>query len=136
MGVLYTVMPLDDAIAQYLHDTGGIVPLTERPTRQPTPREVRTACDSLSGQRVRYNVNPGTFWQALVEGVGDHEQGPGILLNIEEFRGSKGQPHSIWFEKEWSSLILDIAARVEPCDNIETGLGAFPPPRLCIRQPR
>jgi hypothetical protein len=108
MGVLYTVVPLDDEIAEYLRDTGGIVPPTVNPSRQPSLREVRAVCDSLPGQRVHYNVNPESFWQAVVEGAADPEREAWTLLDISNFSGSEDEPHPIWFEKGWPPLILAI----------------------------
>jgi hypothetical protein len=112
MGVLYTVVPLDDEIAGYLRDSGGTVPTAAEPARNPTPREISAVCDALRGQRVHYNVNPGSFWQAVVEGVTGSEREPWTLLNISTFSGSEDEPHPIWFEKGWPLLILDILQRL------------------------
>jgi hypothetical protein len=112
MGVLYTVVPLDDEIADYLRDCGGAVPNANRPARNPTPGEIRAVCDALRGQLVQYNVNPGSYWQAVVEGATDPNSEPWTLLNISKFSGSEEEPHPIWFEKGWPSLILNILQRL------------------------
>lgn len=112
MGVLYCVVPLDDEIAGHLRDSGETVPTADEPARNPTPREIRAVCDALRGQRVQYNVKPGSFWQAVVEGATEPEREPWTLLNISKFSGSEEEPHEICFDKGWPSLILNIVQRL------------------------
>jgi hypothetical protein len=116
VGVLYSVFPLDDEIATYVRDTGGSVPRFKRSSRHPTPAEIRAACDALPKQRTEYNVNPTGVWQAMVQGANDPDTEPWTLLNVQEFSGSEDEPHRIWFEKGWPSLILEIVRRLAgPC---------------------
>jgi len=117
MGVLYTVLPLDDELATYLRDEGAHVPPRPKTTRNPTLLEVRDVCDRLAGFRTEYFVSPDAkHWQASIEGAADPEQEPWTLLNVSDFTGRENEPQKIWFEKGWESLILRVLHRLAgPC---------------------
>ena len=109
MGVLYTVLPLDDEIATYLRDEGAHVPPHSKSTRNPTLLEVRAACDRLSGFRTEYFVSQdGKRWQASIEGATNPQEEPWTLLNVSDYTGREDEPQRIWFEKGWESLILRV----------------------------
>jgi hypothetical protein len=108
MGVLYTVVPLDEPIAGYIRDLGGVAPSFDAPSREPTPQELRTVCRSLTDLKVTMYSPPGHAWQIMIEGLRDPDNEPWTLLNVRDFNGDETVPHSIWFEKGWPSLILRI----------------------------
>jgi hypothetical protein len=109
MGVLYTVLPLDDELATYLRDEGVHVPPCPKATRNPTLLEVRAVCDRLDGFGTRYFVSQDAkHWQASIEGAANPEEEPWTLLNVSDFTGREEEPQKIWFEKGWPSLILRI----------------------------
>ena len=64
--------------------------------------------ESLEGYRVEVN-NPshGELWQADICFAEDSEHGPWTLANMKEFAGDD-VPTSLWFEKGWPELIIDI----------------------------
>ena len=107
MGVLYTIVPLDDSITGYLRDVGVDYPAECVPSRNPTPRELREATATLADQKVTYSP-PGHAWQIMIEGRNDPDYEPWTLLNVTAFSGDETEPHSIWFEKGWPSLILRV----------------------------
>jgi hypothetical protein len=109
MGVLYTVLPLDDELARYLRGQGADVPPYQMTTRNPTLLEVRAVCDRLEGFCTRYFVpTDGKDWQATIEGAANPEQEPWTQLQVSNFTGREDDPQSIWFEKGWESLILRV----------------------------
>jgi hypothetical protein len=108
MGVLYSVFPLDEAIAVYLRDHGVDVPDPIAASRNPTPRELRLACNSQTGFKAEVFSPPTHSWQIMIEGSTAPENEPWTLLNVTDFNGDETSPHSIWFEKGWPSLILRI----------------------------
>jgi len=108
MGVLYTIVPLDESLAAYIRDVGGVVPQWSGPSRNPTPQEVRAVCGELSDLKVTMYSPPEHAWQIMIEGFHDADDEPWTLLNVFEFNGDETQPHAIWFDKGWPSLILRI----------------------------
>lgn len=109
MGVIYSVFPLDDEIADYLRDMGIAVPGVDRPARNPTPREVREVCASLTDCRAEILTPPKyDGWQVNLEGRAAPEREPWTVLQVSDFNGSEEAPHSIWFEKGWPELILRV----------------------------
>ena len=59
MGVLYVVFPLDEQMAQYVHEVGAAVSESDQPSRNPTPLEVRDVCGRLTDLRVQMFSPPG-----------------------------------------------------------------------------
>ena len=108
MGVLYTVVPLEEQIADYLLDVGATVPGWTTASRNPTPREIRTVCTALLNLKIEMLSPPVYAWQVMIEGLRDPENEPWTILNVDHFNGDENAPHSIWFEKGWPSLILRI----------------------------
>jgi hypothetical protein len=108
MGVLYTIMPLDEAIAGYVRDVGGAVPEWSVASRNPTPQEVRTVCAGVTDLNVQRFSPPEHAWQIMIEGFNDPDNEPWTLLNIADFNGDETAPQPIYFEKGWPSLILRI----------------------------
>ena len=108
MGVIYIVEPLDDEIADYLHDVGVIVPEWKGLCRNPTPKEIREVCGNLTDLSVQYFSPPEHHWQVMIEGKNNPENEPWTLLNVRNFNGCEDEPHAISFEKGWPSLILRI----------------------------
>jgi hypothetical protein len=108
MGVLYTVVPLDDSITGYLRDVGVVFPEPSIPSRNPTPRELREVAATLADHKVTLHSPPENAWQIMIEGRNDPDNEPWALLNVTDFSGDEAAPHSIWFEKGWPSLILRV----------------------------
>jgi hypothetical protein len=122
MGVLYIVVPLDEQIATYIRDVGGVVPPWDRPSRNPTPQELRAVCGAMSDLKVTVYSPPGHAWQIMIEGLKDPDNEPWTLLNVTGFSGDETLPHSICFEKGWPSLILRVVS----------GLSAFCGPLVIV----
>jgi hypothetical protein len=108
MGVLYTVVPVDDSITGYLRDAGIELPAASIPSRNPTPKELREVVATLVDQKVTVYSPPEHSWQIMIEGRNDPDNEPWTLLNVDAFSGDETEPHSIWFEKGWASLILRV----------------------------
>ena len=115
MGVLYIVLPLDEEIAAYIREAGGVVPSLNAPSREPTPQEVRAVCCSLADFKVTAYSPPDHAWQIMIQGLRDPDHEPWTLLNVSDFDGDESAPHSIWFEKGWPSLILRIVVKLAAC---------------------
>ncbi len=109
MGVLYVIIPLDERTADWLRGANLSVPTCDRPSRNPTPAEVRRVCDGLPGIVVGYNVRPGKVWQATLSGATDPEHEPWTSINIDPFTGDESEPHPIGFSKGWPVLIHRVA---------------------------
>jgi hypothetical protein len=112
MGVLYSVVPLDESIAAYIREVGGIVPAFNARSREPTPHELRAVCSDLKDLKVTVYSPPEHAWQIMIEGLRDPDNEPWTLINVRGFNGAEMAPHSIWFEKGWPSLILRIVGRL------------------------
>ncbi len=65
MGVLYTVMPLSQEVADWLHES-GIAVSVDTSSRGPNISEIRETLGSLEGFTVEYTDNGiGSPWQAM-----------------------------------------------------------------------
>ena len=105
MGVFYHIEPLDDEMATLLDEMGGTAPKFDKPSRNPTPAEVREACATLGGFEVEFNVKPKSRWQAIITNRSDAE---GTIVNLEKFKGDEEKPLAMWFEKGPPALILQV----------------------------
>lgn len=112
MGVLYSIVPLDEQIADYLLTLDVELPSHEIPARNPTPRELRLVCNDLTDLKVTQHLSPEDAGQITFEGLKDPENEPWTLLNVTDFNGDESLPHAIWFEKGWPSLILRIVCKL------------------------
>ncbi|MEC5126999.1 hypothetical protein VSU19_09575 [Verrucomicrobiales bacterium BCK34] len=111
MGVLYTVTPPTEEVAEWLGDLGVGMPRNSS-SRLPLLHEVRTALDSLDGFSVEYTDNGiGSHWQAMVTSVDDPDTGGWTLLNITN-RKDDSEPQEIWFEKGFPELIVEILTQI------------------------
>jgi hypothetical protein len=108
MGVLYSIVPLDDSIAPYLRDLGVTFSDSGIPGRNPTPLELRTIASELTDLSVELPSPPEEAWQIMIQWKTDPENEPWTLLNVTDFTGDETVPHAIWFEKGWPSLILRV----------------------------
>jgi hypothetical protein len=108
MGVLYSIVPLDESITPYLRDLGVTLPDSGIPSRNPTPLELRAVAADLTDLSVDLHSPPGHAWQIMIQGTKDPDNEPWTLLNVTEFNGDESKPHAIWFEKGWPSLILRV----------------------------
>jgi hypothetical protein len=109
MGVFYLVDPLDDEQREWLSDEGVALPRGSKHGRNPTPGEIRAACDALDGFKVKYNSSAkNKFWQADVESLKGRDRSRGTLLYIETWGGSEQRRYKIMFEKGDPSLVLQI----------------------------
>jgi hypothetical protein len=111
MGVLYTVMPPSQEVADWLHEL-GIAVSVDTSSRGPNISEIRETLDSLEGFSVEYTDNGiGSTWQAMITSIGDPDSGGWTLLNISS-RAEPGEPQEIWFEKGHPELIVEILSRL------------------------
>jgi hypothetical protein len=111
MGVLYTVMPPSQEVADWLHES-GIAVSVDTSSRGPNISEIRETLDSLEGFSVEYTDNGiGSTWQAMITSIGDPDSGGWTLLNISS-RAEPGEPQEIWFEKGHPELIVEILSRL------------------------
>ena len=109
MGNWYSIVPLADEMALYLGDVGVAVPDWSTPSRNPTPKEIRTVCASLTDFKVQVFSPPGHEWQVSIEGLTEQDNEQILLLRVAEFGGDESIPHQTWFETRWPTLILRIA---------------------------
>lgn len=108
MGVFYSVAPLDETTIEYLHQVGANIPERVVESRNPTLEEVRAACADIRNLKVEVFTPPTHAWQVVIGDVNDHPNEPFTILNVDEFKGCESEPHSIWFDKGWPVLILQI----------------------------
>ena len=106
MGVIYVVLPLDTEVSKYLQTLNIEFPL--KPSRNPTPKEVRTVCGALRDLKVEIHSSPDHGWQVSIQGLCPPDNEPWTTLNISSFNGDENAPHVISFSKGWPSLILRI----------------------------
>ena len=111
MGVLYTVMPPSQEVADWL-DESGLHVSVDTSSRSPTISEIRETLNSLEGFAVEYTDNGiGSSWQAMVTTIADPESGGWTLLNITR-RAKPEESQEIWFEKGHPELIVEIVSRL------------------------
>jgi hypothetical protein len=80
--------------------------------RNPTPRELRTVLDELSGYTVDYLVGPGN-WQADVDAkTGLRPFRSTTLVSVIDFQGEETTPHLFCFEKGDLTLNILIVERL------------------------
>lgn len=106
MGVIYVVLPLDIEVSAYLRTLG--IEFFDEPSRNPTPKEVRTACEALGDLKVEIFSPPHHAWQISIQGLRAPDNEPWTTLNISNFNGDENAPQAISFSKGWPSLILRI----------------------------
>jgi hypothetical protein len=89
-----------------------VPPSPSKPGRNPTPRELRTVLDELSGYTVDYRIGPGN-WQADVEAnTGFRLFRSTALVNVIDFQGDEASPHLFCFEKGDLRLNILIVERL------------------------
>jgi hypothetical protein len=108
MGLLYTAWALEPEMVSWL-DSLGIK--ATGPSRDPTPREVRAALESLVEFSVRYEVTNGDYWSAWVQHRQDPKAGPWALVHISHI-GGDDEERRVWFEKGDALLIVRIIERL------------------------
>lgn len=108
MGVLYTIVPLDESIVPCLRDLGVSFSDFGCPSRNPTPAELRDVAAELTDLHFDLYSPPEHDWQIMIQGKKDPDHEPWTLLNVLNFNGDETSAHEIWFEKGWPSLILRI----------------------------
>ena len=109
MGVLYSVIPFDHEIQNYLKEENLFIPENADTGRNPTVEEIRVVLESLTDYKAEYNEpGAGGTWQAFVESKSDPDR-EWTLLNMIDYVDNK-TPTSIYFEKGWVELIAKILA--------------------------
>jgi hypothetical protein len=108
VGLLYTAWALEPQLVSWL-ETLGIRP--SGPSRNPTPREVRAALESLEDFTVRYELVNGDYWTAWVKHRQNPEDGPWTLVHISQI-GGDDEERRVWFEKGHPDLIVRIIERL------------------------
>jgi len=93
-------------VSHYLRTLGVDVP--QKPSRYPTPKEVRDVCGALSDFNVEMFSPPDHAWQIVIQGINDADNEPWTMVNISSFNGDENAPHHLSFSKGWPSLILRI----------------------------
>ncbi len=115
MGVLYHVVPLGLCDAPEYADWFARfdIMLADRgtPSRHPTPRDIRSALDTLEGYSVHYVAVPPVF-DADVSDALDPEHGAWTSLHGLNFEGDEDAPVRLYFAKGWEDLIIRIAERI------------------------
>lgn len=84
----------------------------DRQSRNPTPQELRTVLDALSGYSTEYLVTK-TNWQASVEARGGFWLlRSSTLVNVVEYDGEETSPCMVTFEKGNPELIIQIVEQL------------------------
>lgn len=104
MGVLYSAFPIDVDTRKWLAEDSIVCPNVDG--RAPTPTEIATALDSLSGYNVDYNISD-SVWQANIADASSPETGMWTLVNVMGYV-SPDEPCEFYFEKGWTELIVRI----------------------------
>jgi hypothetical protein len=117
MGVAYNVISAG-SVHQYpfavecLERFDMVPPASSTSNRNPSPQELRTVLDDLSGYRIEYIVSPEN-WQALVEATtGLRLFRPNTLVCVVDFQGNETTPHIFYFEKGDPKLNIHIVERL------------------------
>ena len=104
MGVLYSLLPLNDELAAELNEGAALVP--EARGRDPKPAEILAVVSSLEGFRAQEQLS--LFgWDLRIEGTEDPRHQPRTLIHSGSFV-DHDTPARVRFEKGWPSLILRI----------------------------
>jgi hypothetical protein len=113
MGVAYNVIAAG-SVHQYpfavdcLESFDMVPPTPSTSSRNPSPLELRTVLDELSGYRIEYFVSQGN-WQALVEATtGLRLFRPNTLVCVVDFQGDETMPCIFYFEKGDPKLNIHI----------------------------
>ena len=104
MGILYTVMPLDSEVRDWLRSQDIVCPAAA--SRWPTRGEVRTVLEDLRGFKIKYSENgPGRRWDALLSD--EEEHGNWTLLHAKPEDNHDDITH-VYFEKGEPTLIVAV----------------------------
>ncbi len=109
MGVLYSLLVVDERMIDYLRERGVMPPAgTSLP---PTPARVRRAMEDVPGWKV--DIRSGNeWWQATVAAVRADGGIDYALLNAAGYRGDEAEPASLYFEKGDGLMNLVVAERI------------------------
>jgi hypothetical protein len=117
MGVLYSVVSAG-VVHQYpwavecLRFYDMVPPSSSNPGRNPSPQDLRTVLDELSGYTTDYLVSPGN-WQASVEAsTGWRLFRSETLVSVVDFQGDETMPHDFYFDKGDPKLNIFIVERL------------------------
>ena len=108
MGLLYSAWALEPEFVSWL---GSLGISASGPSRNPTPREVKAALESLDDFAVRYELVNGDYWCAWVKHRLNPETGPWTLVHISHI-GGDDEERRVWFEKGDQELIATIVERL------------------------
>jgi hypothetical protein len=87
-------------------------PSPSKPSRNPSPQELRAVLDELSGYTTDYLVSPGN-WQASVDAItGLPFFRSGTVVSVVDFQGDETMPHIFYFEKGDPKLNILIVERL------------------------
>ncbi len=106
MGVLWTVLPLDNEIKSWLEELGLAYPGGS--SRLPTGQEVKEVISSLKEFDIEIIDNGiGAHWQAAIVSKLGGRNDEWTLLNINEYSGDN-EEQKLWFDKGSERLITQI----------------------------
>lgn len=105
VGVLYSVLPLNDQVRVWLDNEGLEYPRGVE-GRRPSPRELAEAAASVDGFKTDESTGKD-WWQLSVSGTTDPSREAWTLVNALKFAG-RDTPCEFYFEKGWPDLIVKI----------------------------
>jgi hypothetical protein len=111
MGVLWTVLPLNQVAQDWLDGLG--IPYPQKPSRLPTGGEIKTVLAGIrvAGGHVEVDDRGvGQFWQATITDQTESNETRWAALTICRYAGD-AQPQEIWFEKGSVCLNTEIVRR-------------------------
>jgi hypothetical protein len=117
---LYDVVTLydcmqDPATLAWLSHLDLPLPDTAPPGRYPTPEEIKTSLESISGLQISYSVSENA-WEASIISRKDITW---ASLAVKDYDGDPANPHHFCFTAGWDEIILIVASHlVRKCGSL------------------
>ena len=118
--MLYRAITLSDCMQDpstlaWLYQTDVVLPGQVPPGRYPSPAEIQSILDAMTGIRVE-SICSDSVWQVTVTSRDDVYW---ARLVVNAYSGDPQEEHRFYFEAGWDEMIVQIsAAMVEICGPI------------------
>jgi hypothetical protein len=111
MGVLYSVLPLDQRCAEWLDQEGVSHPGPAADTRFPTPKEIQSALQQMADYTVDLSADsaPGEWLATITDAKST--TGAWASLRVRHY-SSDDEPHEFYFPKGWPEVIFTVVERL------------------------
>ena len=107
MGVLHSVLPLNESCIEWLDQEGVPHPAPTAGTRFPTPNEIKSALHQIGDYVVDLAADPSTGeWLATITEA-KSTTGAWADLRVSNY-SSDDEPHEFYFPKGWPEIIFTV----------------------------